>query len=477
MKYLIFLAICLGFFFLKTQPSVAQDLTLSEFAFGYKIETSSKNASSFQFELPEKVYQTVVSSSLNDIRVFNSSMEIVPFDIVTDLPMKENDEVQYSYQFAKVFPLDQEVENKKEIPGIQITSKDGTLVMINSQNTKEKKPKIIQSYLIDASSIKGKMKSFRFDINPLQKRQYFKKLTLHSSDDLVNWSLVSDNVLVVDVNHQGQELVKDTFENQEWIKKYYRLSWQEEPDQMRLSRVRVEFLPKNSDGSEDDKKDIAQAPESKFNWIRTEGRADSKNRQEIYYDLPGIYPVRALRILFSESNALINFRLEGRDNDTQKWSRVAKDSFYSFIKNEADFKKEMILFDRHTYRYWRLTITSDREHFGNSLPKLEFGWRPDIIKFIARGNNAFYLAFGSSEVTKAHSETKLENFKINTVETATLTDFKELGGAVRLKSSVASQAPLKKYVLWGILVIAVFGLIKMSVGLLKSLNETKETPE
>ncbi len=127
-------------------------------------------------------------------------------------------------------------------------------------------------------------------------------------------------------------------------------------------------------------------------------------------------------------------------------------------------------------RHWRLTVDASESTIGSAIPRLELGYRPHDLFFVARGSGTFTLAFGSAAVEPLkvnvaalfdgigrHRENSLERWVMP--QGAQLV----LGGSQRL-SPVPQPLPMRRIVLWSVLLAGVLVVAVMALRLARRLK-------
>ncbi len=127
-------------------------------------------------------------------------------------------------------------------------------------------------------------------------------------------------------------------------------------------------------------------------------------------------------------------------------------------------------------RHWRLTVDASESTISSAIPRLALGYRPHDLFFLARGSGPFTLAFGSAAVEPLkvnvaalfegigrHREDSLERWV--TPQGAQLV----LGGPQRL-SPVPKPLPVRRIVLWSVLLAGVLIVAGMALRLARRLK-------
>ena len=127
-------------------------------------------------------------------------------------------------------------------------------------------------------------------------------------------------------------------------------------------------------------------------------------------------------------------------------------------------------------RRWRLTVDASDSTIGSAVPRLEIGYRPHDLFFIARGSGPFTLAFGSAvaeplKVNVAalfdgigrHRENGLERW------VTPQSTWMVLGGPQRL-SPPPKPLPMRRILLWSVLLAGVLVVAAMAWRLARRLK-------
>ncbi|HEY8539641.1 MAG TPA: DUF3999 family protein, partial [Steroidobacteraceae bacterium] len=109
-------------------------------------------------------------------------------------------------------------------------------------------------------------------------------------------------------------------------------------------------------------------------------------------------------------------------------------------------------------------------------PRLELGYRPAQLRFLAQGSGPYTLAFGSRRAEPAPvracnsllgglSETEFAQ----NLDMAYLGPERSLGGDAALRP-LPKKTPVRQVVLWSVLILGVGVLVAMALSLLRRIN-------
>ncbi|MGL4996714.1 MAG: DUF3999 family protein, partial [Deefgea sp.] len=142
------------------------------------------------------------------------------------------------------------------------------------------------------------------------------------------------------------------------------------------------------------------------------------------------------------------------------------------IKNNAiETSNTPAMFSPNNHTEWRLQIETQGGGIGNGQAKIEMGWSPSTLLFVARGNSPFTLAYGNKTIgSAAQSETDLLLTPSSVIPNASV------ASAVLNPNPTAQSDPAqqKKWLLWGALILAVGVLAVMARSLIAQLKSQKQ---
>ena len=442
---------------LFSTTSWEKDILLEDFAYGYKIEFSKGN-SVYEATLPGFVYQTVTKPDLGDIRVFNSMSEIVPHQVIS----KDREEIEKDIAppvQLKYFSLPTNNIKDLDLSGIKIkTDKRGTIIEVSQGAREQTRTKgLITSYIIDASGIEEPIRTLKLELDHPERKHYFSRVNLFASEDLKIWRVVNLGAVLANLEHQGESLIKDEISLEEEKAKYYRLSWSGNDGELKLSSVLAKF----------GKKIELESPS--LVWESVPGIVDGEDNSIFNYELKGFLPVGDIRVKFDQANSMANIVLEARNNSDEQWQYSGEGTVYSLEKEGTRLEEAEISVPVKRLKFWRLKFNAHQESFGTNAPKLEFGWEPEKIRFLARGTPPFYIGFGNAGVESIKSvNLEDEKFSESTAQ-AQITERKVLGGESRLTYKPAY--PWKSWILWAVLILGVSALGKIALTLMRTMKK------
>ena len=186
---------------------------------------------------------------------------------------------------------------------------------------------------------------------------------------------------------------------------------------------------------------------------------------------PVALPVERLRVLPAERNSFVRLRVEAHDDDSGEWRTVGRGSAWQLDFDNGSLQSPPLAVraPADTTR-WRLVPTdadaaTAGTGFGREPPRVEVGWTPRSLVFLARGEGPFHLAFGSRRaepVTRDGRSLLGDGVDIVALPRATAGAAARTPGAERALTA-PSDVDWKRLLLWGVLVLgaALLGLLAL----------------
>ena len=411
----------------------------ADFQYRQSLITPSGNAQ-YQLSLPIDVYQHGQRSDLGDIRVFNAAGELVPYTLRTPSAIEATQET-VSLPF---FPQTEQQNTAGSRTQIQ-RNPDGSLLAITQQALQ----KDIVTYLVDASKIKTPLSSISFS---WQNPEYSGTVIIEASDDLQQWrELQRGNVL--SLQYQNQQLAQQMLLLPNTSAKYLRLSWPDGAPQLQSIEAGLH-------------KGKIQTPHE---WQTAQ---ISKSKQDaLFFNTLTATPVDQMRITLPEINTVVRAQLYSRPRSDAAWQSRWQGVLYRLMRNNIEISNTPAMFIPNSHTEWKLQLDTQGGGIGQGQVKIEMGWTPSTLIFVARGQPPFTLAYGNKIIqSAAQSEADLlitPNQQIARASVASAV----LNPNPSAQSDPAQQ---KKWLLWGALLAAVGVLAVMARSLMGQLKSQKK---
>lgn len=412
--------------------------TVSDFQYQQPLSTSN-NQPLYQLSLPLEVYQHSQRSDLGDLRVFNSAGELVPYTLRKPPAIERPQEI-VSLPFFPQITQENTAGSRTQIQ----RNPDGSLIEI----TQGAQQKDIVSYLVDASKIKTPINRIRFR---WQNPEYSGAVSIEASDDLQHWhQLQRGNVL--SLQYQNQRLSQETLALPNTTAKYLRLRWPDGAPE--LQSVEVGLL----EGQ-------VQPPQEWQTVTITKAEHGA-----LFFTTLSATPIDQMRVTLPELNTVVRSQLYSRPRSDAAWQPRWQGVLYRLQKNNVEIKNTPSMFGPNSHTEWKLQIDTQGGGIGKGQVKIEMGWTPSTLIFVARGQPPFSLAYGNKNIqSAAQSEADLLITPNQAITRAGVASAVQNPNP-NTQKDLANQ---KKWLLWGALLVAVGVLAVMARSLIRQLKSQK----
>lgn len=443
------------FLFYSASVFAEQSLVKEDFAFGNEIVIGELK-SVIQVVLPEEVYLIAKNPDLSDIGVFNSRNEVLPHLLMT--PETKTIEKTLQPLHLTLFPVHGIKGDPKSFEKLKVyPSNEGAIIEIQN-DTQNLSHKIVIGYLIDASKIENHISKIQFFLDGAPENAFI-NISFGGSDDLKEWDIIEANGVLGNFEINKQKLTKDEVSVNEKKYRYYGLIFRNHAFKVRLKGAKAFFSTSK------------EKTEESLQWKEVASKKIKEaNNQIIYqYDVGGFYPISGIKVRFMDQNSAANLSIETSNNENGPWSAVKTTNFFSVAKEGSTFSNLQTLFEERQSRFWRIRLNSDSSGIGHRFPSVSFGWHFKVIRFLARGEAPFTLAYGSFKVVNGPQTDLFGADWAKDIGTGTLKNKIRLGGTEKLIGVEKTEYPWKKIILWGLLLSGVIFLGSMAFHIKKQI--------
>ncbi len=360
-------------------PALALAGSRDDYAREWPLATPEPDAGAYRVVLDEAIYRQVQSPHLRDLEVFDARGQAVPsalFDPVRPAS------VPARLETVPWFPLPVMTGSaSRDIAAISEIATDGSLRRVELRPTDTRDGGI----LIDASRLSMAPVALRVRWIAGQ-APFDRAYRVLASDNLRDWQTLQEEAHLVELENQGQRILRDRIELAPVKARYLRLAPLAAGAALRMERIDAE---------------LAQAGgEAEWAWqelpaTRTEDPAGTVRYE---FTLPGRFPIERADVLLP-GNSTRSWTLESRDEATAPW-RMAAPPWVAYrlqSGERTDASPPQALEGMRRDRHWRLTAARGAEA---DPPRLRLGYRPETLVFVAQGEAPFVLAAGSARTQR-----------------------------------------------------------------------------
>ena len=421
-----------------------------------------------QLELPAAVYVGVVSPQLADVAVFDAAGVAVPqvfcappsntADVLERIPLPV-----YPVRLAQP-PTGSSAEVRTDAGSIAIT-----LPQTGSETV------AVSAYELDLSHIEAEATRLQLAWNsPTGLSEVH--LKVEQSDTAGRWQMLVPDAVLKRLTAEGQTL---------------------ETADIALPRGRYQRLrltPQDTAGTVIERAELfthtlQTRPESlrRFTAVQTGTLPDTALPAGTVaqgYRAEPLAPLSQARLLLTEPNSRKAVQLQSRPGSDAPWqTHWSGEAFYLLVQ-QVERRNADIALPGVRHREWRVLVEGGS---AQTPPILEFGYSPELLRFVAQGQGPYRLAFGSAAASaRPPPATTCEGLLQPLLAAATTSEREQLigsaeAGPVQVLAGPAARQPMppaepprwRRGLLWSVLLLAVGLLLWMARGLLADLKTPK----
>jgi hypothetical protein len=409
-----------------------------EFAFGAALESGSAGPLR-RVELPPWVYMGVVRPDLGDLRVFNAQGEVVPHALMPRPTPATSSEPGTALPH---FPIRTTVGAAPEAIDIKVQrTAGGTITRVEATRGATGAALALTGYLLDASAFKAPIASLELAFREPESG-FSGTVRVEGSDDLERWSTLAAGVPVVALQFGGQRLERRLVELTAARSKYLRMTWPAGQPELELTAVQA--------------RPASVAIEPARAWRKVAGTPVAGHDGEFEFDLEGRFPVDRLRVELPQDNTVVSAQVLSRPDPHADWRPAGSSVLYRLRQEPDAVTSPALAIGVNHDRHWLLRVDQKGGGVGRGVVRLEAGWVPQTLVFVARGNGPFQLAYGNARAQPSAYpiESLVPGFRTDAElqpDLVTAGEQRTVAGAAALRP----QRDLRTWSLWAVLFLGV----------------------
>ena len=419
-----------------------RELEKGDFAWGIQLEPGT-GSPLYQLPLPLAVYQGVSRADLGDLRLFNGKGHLLPHELslpTLQLPGRER------RQPVALFPLYGSREADLQLLSMRISrSNPAESMSLEQHQIQRTRDEVLRGYLLQLWQGDQRPAIQRLQLHwPEPPQGFIQRLKLEQSDDLDQWRPVAVPAVMADLAYAGERLVKAEIQLNGQTQRFLRLTPAEGDMPLELSAIDAVMI---------DSSPAARPQEEAV--IETIHRGEQAG--EYLFEIPGPLPVNRMDLLPAEPNTLTRATLYSRATTDAPWLRRSQGTIYRLLVQGTPLEQTALSVGRVNDRYWRLLVDAAGGGLGEQKPLLRVSWIPHQLRFSARGEGPFLLAYGSVLAGPNPPGSLLSGFSQS--EQQRLVSEQITAGQAFALAGPAALTPQrvydwKQWSLWGVLVLA-----------------------
>lgn len=446
--------------------------------FEYKAPITIDNDKPLQMiVLPESVQSKLHDQNGQDLRVYNSAGEVVPYLVKYEKTALEpavtkamafypvysdsNADRINSGQVASGSLKDLEVtielrlnslKEQKSLPQAGEITTAAVYIIENPQYIKDEKDPALEKRTLD-----------QLELNWAKGFEGIAPLKLETSADLNHWRTMVANENVADMRFMEQQLHRNTITLHNNVERFIRLTW---------------LTSKRPVVTEMTARFAQQSVKPPYEWsasINMQPVMDSDLKTTVYeFDVSPAFKADKVRFVSSQTNQVYSGDILTRFDDKSHWSRQAGFHFYRIGTNGSEISQLETDLKPSSHEHWRIQfLYPDSSALHNDVT-VQVNRYPLTLFFLQRGEGPFYLSFGSH---KAPAQSRNISTIVEDLLKQVANDYglATLGSVEHIKLtglSSAEAARWKKIILWSVLIVGVLLMLWMAKRLFRQMSES-----
>ncbi|HRQ63459.1 MAG TPA: DUF3999 family protein [Xanthomonadaceae bacterium] len=409
-------------------------------------------------QLDEAMYRRIQRADLRDLAAFNGDGAMIPLTPIRP-PEQELLPVQPSAVPVPWFRVPQpETDGDERIELLIARGADGRLSRLHAEVSPREDTAGAEDVLIDLSmfEVPYDLIEFAFDLAPGEGLNA--RVDVDGSDDLSDWRRLAHGSALVDLSAGDARLQRHRVELPATSHAYLRVRRSDSQRRLPVADIAVQAIA-----------DPAGIVPPQTRQLKLSGEAEAEHEGAFLYRSDGPYPVSRVNLRLADRNSVADVVLLSRAGGDHPWRQRARLSVFQ-IESAGDVARSLaVRIAEVRDREWRVLTEPAQAR----APTLELEYVPDRFLLLTQGDGPFMLAAGSvrGERPGYPLGTLLAELQ-QSRGSRWLPPEIEPGPGAALAGDAALRPipeplPLRRWLLWGVLVAGAGMLVVMVVGLLR----------
>lgn len=451
----------------------AKQFALTDMAATLRVQPQASGGSLQRISLPADLIMHSQSADLNDLRLFKSSGEPVPFALRSS--ESESTTITATKVALKAFQIRE--SGKPVVSGnaairIEARGDDMSVLIDRTAGSTSISEGGIAGVLLDTRAVAGVMTNIEFDLD-LPPNQVV-PLNLEASTNLSNWETIANARSVYRFNDAGAPSMTaiDLPSGAEVKGKYLRVTW---PQQKNSSTITIRGATLAMASSQ--RVLIAQPR-------RDLGAPTTATTHTQEWQLASPLRLRALVLTTAQTGTLLPITVLGRDNDKQPWRQLAGTVLFKLDLIDPTNNKNIVSTNAPlslgniSVRHLKIEAPASSAGIATNLVSAAIEYDAQELVAAVNPGEELTIAVGAREATRVALplQTIVPNLatqNTNTFALMTIRDGVKLYPERLTVNSATSPTERKNFILWGALLLGVGVLAAMAWGAMKQLRAAK----
>ena len=377
MKFLFRGCLITAWLGLLAGPVFAQELpSADDYAYAFAL-TITDNTEFFELDVPLDVYRSVSDPSLRDAGVYNTNGQPVPR--IFEHPAGAENDIEEQVTLGAV-PLHADVSEQPEQLRLLLQQAGAginlKLESLEAGETTADRP--LKAYIVDTRDLEHEIVALVFSW-PKQPQGFIGRVTVEHGENLQHWRRLG-NASLAALEYDETRIVQNRVELSAKVSDYLRISWRNMPDNWKLDAVTGIYTSQGHSATRD--------------TVTLDSTAQGDSNREFIFDVGGYPPVDRVKLLLAGDNVVIRASIFSRQNDKDRWRLAHKGLFYNISRQGESLQSNPARVPVSRASQWKVKLDSG---VTTDPVRIQLGWRPDRLVFVAQGSPPFELVAGRAQ--------------------------------------------------------------------------------
>ena len=377
MKFLFRGCLITAWLGLLAGPVFAQELpSADDYAYAFAL-TITDNTEFFELDVPLDVYRSVSDPSLRDAGVYNTNGQPVPR--IFEHPAGAENDIEEQVTLGAV-PLHADVSEQPEQLRLLLQQAGAginlKLESLEAGETTADRP--LKAYIVDTRDLEHEIVALIFSW-PKQPQGFIGRVTVEHGENLQHWRRLG-NASLAALEYDETRIVQNRVELSAKVSDYLRISWRNMPDNWKLDAVTGIYTSQGHSATRD--------------TVTLDSTAQGDSNREFIFDVGGYPPVDRVKLLLAGDNVVIRASIFSRQNDKDRWRLAHKGLFYNISRQGESLQSNPARVAVSRASQWKVKLDSG---VTTDPVRIQLGWRPDRLVFVAQGSAPFELVAGRAQ--------------------------------------------------------------------------------
>jgi hypothetical protein len=362
--------------FANAQTSSAELPQPADYAWGFPVQLKG-DASFYSIQLPLEVNQSASDPLLRDAGVYNGEGRPVPRVFAAARPGFEETELRIALPIMPLFARG--LSDNDLVDLLLEQNGDTTTLQFHTGGTANRPVRDdLSAYIVDARDLEAPIDAFDFDWTT-PGGGFIGQVMVDASNDLRDWTRAG-SAAIAELREDSAEIIQRRVMLEHSGQDFLRIRWEGMPDAWALNGISA-VSRKTTTGIV--RESLRLNPSS----------VDAEDGGRIF-EIGGTPLVDRVQLLLSEQNVVVTATIFYWSEPAGRWTRIVDGNFHHVGRGNNAVVNEPVAI--RPLRTSRLKVLITKGQIDAPL-KLELGWRPDTLLFLAQGSAPYTLVAGRAE--------------------------------------------------------------------------------